>query len=228
MTTNQVGALASAGFFSNPPAHPHGLRALAGITNDAVSRTYRVRSYLEANCAQCHQPAGNVFSTWDARARVPLSQAAIIHGALANNPGGGDDKVISPGSIPKSAILKRMTSTGSDRMPPLGSTVIDQAGVDLIAAWVTQDLPAFESYPAWATRTMGSSEGHPATADDDQDGALNFAEYLMNTTPTQVTIDNPPCAEPPATRERLPSVTLPIEESCSKSPTKSKELPGCR
>ena len=34
------------------------LRVLAHPTNAAVSLEYRVRSYLAANCAQCHQPGG--------------------------------------------------------------------------------------------------------------------------------------------------------------------------
>lgn len=184
VTNNQIAALASAGFFSNPPAHPYGLYALASVSDETSSRAYRVRSYLAANCGQCHQPGTGILAAWDARVTTPLSQATIIWGPLANSMG-PDTKVVVPGDTNKSAILLRMRSTGADRMPPLGTAVVDTNAVRLISEWIAQDLPQFESYEAWASRYFSTIPGRDE--DSDGDGASNFAEYLMNSDPTERT-----------------------------------------
>lgn len=187
--TNQIAALASAGFFTNPPPHANGLRALAAWNDTNSSRAYRVRSYLAANCSQCHQPAASTYAVWDARATTPLSSATIVYGPLLNS-SGPDDKVISPGSIAHSAILTRMKSTGLDRMPPLGVSVADTNAINLISDWVTQDLPQAEWYEGWAQRYFTNSI--PARDEDsDGDGASNYAEYLMGADPTQKTAGYP-------------------------------------
>ncbi len=183
-TTNQIAALAGAGFFENPPAHPHGLRALSPLGDSSASRAWRVRSYLAANCAPCHQPAGNIFAIWDGRATTPISQASIIYGHLLN--GSGENKVAYPGATNRTAILTRMRSLGTDRMPPLGTSVLDTEAIRLISEWVTEDLPAFESYGGYAARHFGNPAPLPEE-DADRDGISNFAEYLMNSNPAQRT-----------------------------------------
>jgi hypothetical protein len=164
------------------------LRALAPLADGNTSRTYRVRSYLFANCGQCHQPAANIYADWDARMTTPLTAASIIWGPLRNS-SGPDDKVVTPGSIATSAIIKRMTSLGKERMPPLATSVIDQQAVNLISDWITQDLPQFQTYEVWAAEKF--SGGVPARdGDADGDGISNYAEYLLGGNPNQ--IDTPP------------------------------------
>jgi uncharacterized repeat protein (TIGR03806 family) len=183
VTTNQIAALSSAGFFANPPAHANGLRALAPLEDTTASLTFRARSYLAANCGSCHQPGGNLYTQWDARVATPLSAAHIFYGPLANSV--GDDKVVVPGSIDRTAILKRMKSTGPDRMPPLGVSIIDTNAVQLISDWVMRDLPQFESFEAWSQRVFGSVV--VKKDDADADGILNMTEYLLGTDPKQTT-----------------------------------------
>jgi uncharacterized repeat protein (TIGR03806 family) len=188
VTTNQIVALGHAGFLENPPEHPQSLRALAPLNDDTTSRTFRVRSYLFANCGQCHQPGVNIYADWDARITTPLTAASIVWGPLRNS-SGPDDKVVTPGSTATSALIKRMTSLGKDRMPPLATSVIDQQAVNLISDWITQDLPQFQTYEAWAADKF--SGGAPARdGDADDDGISNYAEYLLGSNPSQ--IDAPP------------------------------------
>jgi hypothetical protein len=80
-------------------------------------------------------------------------------------------------------MLIRMASTGTDRMPPLASSVVDADAVKLISDWVTQDLPATEWYDAWAARVIGNGANAARDADPDGDGISNYAEYLMGTDP---------------------------------------------
>ncbi|MEO7297350.1 MAG: PQQ-dependent sugar dehydrogenase, partial [Verrucomicrobiota bacterium] len=83
--TNQIYRLSDAGYFNSQVTNIQTLRALASATNSTISREHRVRSYLSANCVQCHQPGGSAQSYWDARITTPLSQANIVNGALFNN-----------------------------------------------------------------------------------------------------------------------------------------------
>ena len=183
VTTNQIAALANAGFFENPPAHTHHLLALAPLEDLSASREFRARSYLFANCGQCHQPGGTVYSAWDARPTTPISHAGIVNGRLLNS-SGTSDKVITPGNTNTSAILKRMSILSEGRMPPLASTVVDRKAIQLLTEWVLQDLPSFKTYDAWA-QTYFSGAIPQSAVDSDGDGANNYAEYLLGTNPKE-------------------------------------------
>ena len=61
---NQLDALAEAGYFTTPIPSPDTLLALAASSNALASAEFRVRSYLQANCAQCHFPGSGVQALW--------------------------------------------------------------------------------------------------------------------------------------------------------------------
>jgi mono/diheme cytochrome c family protein len=161
------------------------LRALAAATNNAWSLEYRVRSYLAVNCAQCHQPGGLAVGTWDARASTPLVESGLINGTLLNNLGNPDNRVIKPGSLDLSVLLRRISMLGQEHMPPLATTVLNREAIDLVSAWITTDLTRYQSFPAWQQQRFGSiiAPEAAADADPDQDGASNSLEYLTGTDP---------------------------------------------
>ncbi|MCX8089885.1 MAG: PQQ-dependent sugar dehydrogenase [Verrucomicrobiae bacterium] len=183
--TNQLAALSLAGYFHTNVTGLHTLRALASPTNDSVSLEYRVRSWLAANCANCHQPGGPAHAAlWDARITTPTADAGLINGALAYDPDPAR-RVIVPGSLSNSVLLTRIATRGPGQMPPVGSTVPDPQAVALLSAWITNDLPAWESFAAWQIRFFGSTNAPNAApgADPDNDRAPNTLEYLAGTSP---------------------------------------------
>jgi glucose/arabinose dehydrogenase/mono/diheme cytochrome c family protein len=186
---NQIRGLANAGYFSGPITSPNILPALAHITNSAVSRQFRVRSYLMVNCGQCHQPGGTSIGNWDARITTRTSAAGIIDGTLINSFGDPLHRVIAPGSTAHSMILTRITSTGTTRMPPIDSTALDTEAIALLSAWITNDLASYQSFAQWQTQQFGSTNAANAgaTADPDQDRAVNLLEYLTRTDPLSPT-----------------------------------------
>lgn len=185
-TTNQLEALRLAGYLSNADANYHLLPALKAADDASVSREFRVRSYLEANCSYCHRPGGVVAAQWDARISTPGPQTGIIDGDLNNNFGHLDARVIAPGSLTNSILFQRIANLGSGHMPPLATSVVNTQAVALLAAWITNDLPSYVSYATWQSNYFGSSDLASAAmlADPDGDRAKNYLEYLTVTVPT--------------------------------------------
>jgi uncharacterized repeat protein (TIGR03806 family) len=131
---NQISAFHEMGYFRNGPPAPSSLMALAPATDEGASLVHRVRSYLQANCAQCHRSGG--IATWDARIATPLVDAGIINGLLNDNGGNPASRVIAPGSPANSMLLTRISTRGPGQMPPIGSHLVDQSGIELVRAWV--------------------------------------------------------------------------------------------
>ncbi|MEP6662041.1 MAG: PQQ-dependent sugar dehydrogenase [Verrucomicrobiota bacterium] len=186
ITDNEIRALNHAGYFSGNVSNLNTLPVMAHATNTAFSTEYRVRSYLAANCAQCHLPGGSALGNWDARISNPLSAANIVNGALVNNLGDANNRVIVPNDAAHSVLLTRISANGPLRMPPLASTLIDTQSVNLVKAWITNDLVSYKSFPQWQQEKFGSTNAPltGASEDFDGDGSLNFQEYLLGTNPT--------------------------------------------
>jgi uncharacterized repeat protein (TIGR03806 family) len=187
-TDNQIRALNHAGYFSNSVSNLNTLPALANATNAAVSTEYRVRSYLAANCVQCHQPGGSALGTWDARITNPLFAAGIVNGNLINNLGDTNNRVLVPNDQAHSVLLKRISANGPLRMPPLASSLIDTQSVNLVASWITNELANYQTFTQWQLAKFGSTNAPQtaATEDYDGDGSVNYEEYLLGTNPTNV------------------------------------------
>ncbi len=188
-TTNQIVALRDAGYFDNPDSitNIQTFRWLADANNEAVSHEYRVRSYLAANCVQCHQPGGGAGAFFDARITTPTSQAQLINGPLANS-GGTDpaDRVIAPGSELHSVLLRRIATLDASHMPPISTTVLNTNDIALVRAWIG-DLAGYESFAQWQIRNFNSTNSPAALTDSDpdHDGLSNHAEYLLGSDPNQ-------------------------------------------
>ncbi len=99
----------------------------------------RARSYLHANCSQCHVSAGGgnaqielEFST--PRDKTKLFDEAPVHHKFELP----DAKLIAPGAPERSVLLERMARRGPGQMPPLATTMVDREAVKLISDWIRQ------------------------------------------------------------------------------------------
>jgi hypothetical protein len=183
---NQLSTLFSQGFLSNNPGSPNLLPRHVGPAESAYSVEARVRSYLAVNCSYCHKSGGTAPASWDGRPELTLSQTALVNGGATNNGGNPLNKLVIPGSTANSILLHRTAATGGfTRMPPLGSNVVDPAGVDLLTEWIQNELPDRQTYAQWRTAEFlsGTSPQGAADQDPDGDGSNNEAEFLAGTDP---------------------------------------------
>jgi len=183
---NQLELLDEHGFFTNSPGSANLLPRHVRPDEEQFSREARVRSYLEVNCSNCHRDGGGTPGEWDGRIELPLAETGLIGGIPLNNGGDPHQRLVVSGEPSRSVLVHRTAaSNGFTRMPPLGSNVIDQDGVNLLTAWIAQDLPMNPSYQEWRIEQFGSADsaaGHP-DADFDGDGRSNYEEYLAGTDP---------------------------------------------
>jgi uncharacterized repeat protein (TIGR03806 family) len=131
---------------------------LVSVTNTSASLTYRVRSYLDSNCSQCHRPGG-APALWDARYDTPLASQGIINGALADNLGLPGAHVVTPQSLSNSVMYLRVNTTNNIKMPPLARNRIDANAANTLAAWINVMVPPFISSIPDVTINSNSSTG---------------------------------------------------------------------
>ena len=138
--TNQIVALSGLGYFDGPTPAPETLPRLASAEDKTVSLEHRVRSYLHANCAQCHQPGGAGQGLWDARIATPLEEAGLMEGPLLNNEGNELNRVVRPGSLENSILFRRVARLGPGHMPPLATSELDEQSIDLLTQWIRNSV----------------------------------------------------------------------------------------
>jgi uncharacterized repeat protein (TIGR03806 family) len=139
ITENQLRLWSRLGLFRNPPRDEDipRLDRLAAIGDRQVSLGHRVRSYLDANCANCHRPGG-ARGLFDARFDVPPERQNIVNGDVAAaDLGVPGARLVSPGDPAKSMLYQRMNRRRDVfNMPPLATHEIDQEAVKLVEKWI--------------------------------------------------------------------------------------------
>jgi uncharacterized repeat protein (TIGR03806 family) len=112
------------------------LPTLAAADDVTRSLQDRARSYLDANCAQCHRPGGTV-AYFDARYDTPLEKQELIDGPVLIDQGIDRPRIISPHDIWRSIAFMRVNTVDDIKMPPIARETIDQKGVKLLQDWIT-------------------------------------------------------------------------------------------
>ena len=130
-------------YFDAPVSDIAKLPALARADDKSASIEWRVRSYLAANCVQCHQPGVGSIGRWDARPTTPIESANLVNGMLVEPRGDPLARWAVPHDPAHSMVLRRLTGNGAPRMPPLASSEIDPNAIKLMQEWIA-GLPDLE------------------------------------------------------------------------------------
>ena len=128
---------------------------LVSVTDTHASLNLRVRSYLDANCSQCHRPGG-AEAFFDARFDTPLSRQNVINGPVGNQMGISGAKVVVPGNTNKSMLFQRISIVGDNQMPPLAKNVVDTNAVAVFANWILSQPVRVAALPrGWLDADIG-------------------------------------------------------------------------
>lgn len=182
---NQIRAMADAGYLEPLPDHSEPWWRLAGAGEVGWSLEHRVRSYLAANCASCHQPGGPSRAAWDARIQVPLASAGLVNAIPVTSVTSEATRVVAPGNLSHSLLYRRVADMEGYHMPPLGTFLRNEEAVRLLEEWILEDLPSRVGFEEWRNEHFGFVI-HPLAewdGDPDQDGWTNEQEHLLRTNP---------------------------------------------
>jgi uncharacterized repeat protein (TIGR03806 family) len=117
-----------------------GLRKLVSLTDTKASLTDRARSYLDANCANCHRPGNIIRATFDVRFDTPLARQGLLDApTVSDTLDLTDPRVIACGDVGRSMAAQRMRRTDKNRMPPLASAIPDRAALDVLERWIKSE-----------------------------------------------------------------------------------------
>ena len=134
--------------FIEKPEKPSEFPALANPKDATADSTARARAYLHTNCAHCHRlhAGGAVLSHM--HFDLPLEKTNMIGVRPTQGTFGiHAAQVIAPSDPFRSVLYYRMSKLGNGRMPHLGSSELDQQGIELIHDWI-QQLPHTLAAPA--------------------------------------------------------------------------------
>jgi uncharacterized repeat protein (TIGR03806 family) len=135
---NQIARWVRAGLLTGVPAGE--LPRAADWRDVRAPIAERARSYLDVNCAHCHQASGTASNTslrLDSLGPADWS-LGLCKASVAAGKGTGDRIYdIVPGKPDQSILAFRLASTeGGVMMPELGRTTVHEDGVQLIRDWI--------------------------------------------------------------------------------------------
>ncbi len=129
----------------------------------------RARSYLDNNCAYCHQPATGNRADFDLRLFNTLSQTGLLTAGINQSiPAmAPDQEIVFPGNAAKSQLYHRANSLEPGvKMPPLAKGIVDTEGVALLEAWINQLQPPAPAPPLGDYRIVNRASGQTLQVPD--------------------------------------------------------------
>lgn len=134
---NQLQKLVDEGYLQS---YPSSIASTVNYKDTSKPLDIRLRSYLDINCAHCHQENARC----DYRAiRLSFSQTANLSKmgvcVMADEPIDPSlERIVTPGNPSKSVMHFRLNSVNeNNRMPLLGRTIVHDEGVDLLKQWIS-------------------------------------------------------------------------------------------
>jgi len=185
ITDNQLRTWNHLGLFEPAFAEadlPH-FKSLARADDATRSLEDRARSFLDANCAQCHRPAGTV-ATFDARYDTPLAKQGLVDGSVLLNEGIDHPRIIAPHDIWRSILYMRASASDSLRMPQLAHQLVDTNSMTLLRHWI-QSLPGPDVLAPPQMSPPGGSFDRPVTVTLTGDPGAEIRYTLDGTLPTR-------------------------------------------
>jgi glucose/arabinose dehydrogenase len=121
--------------------------------DDVAPLEDKVRSYLDTNCAHCHQPGGG-RALFDARWDTPVVAQGFINGRTFET---SDSILVVPGDPAGSYIYQRLSTLGISQMPPLPKNALHGEAISALHDYILQwDLDGSLS-ESWEQTHLGTT-----------------------------------------------------------------------
>ncbi|HTU92405.1 MAG TPA: PQQ-dependent sugar dehydrogenase, partial [Gemmataceae bacterium] len=102
----------------------------------------RARSYLHANCAQCHVEAGGGNAQMELEFTTKLDKMRLIDVKPVHDTFGlPEARLAAPGHPERSVLLRRISHRDAGHMPPLATSLVDRQAVQVMHDWIKQLKP---------------------------------------------------------------------------------------
>jgi uncharacterized repeat protein (TIGR03806 family) len=158
------------------------LPKLARLDDLTQSLPSRARSYLDANCANCHRPGGTV-AYFDARFDTPHARQNLVGGTVLIDQRIDGARVIAPNDIWRSILYMRANTTEAFKMPPLARNTIDEHGMTLLRQWI-ESLPGLPVLPPPEISPSGGNFKKPVAVTLKNEPGATIHYTLDGTVPT--------------------------------------------
>ena len=132
---NQLRTLNHIGLFAQDIGAAAQYGAMPDPSSASASLESRAKAYLESNCSNCHRPGGPTSVNMDLRYSTAVAEMNAV-AVAAGIPTASGALRIAPGNHASSDVWRRATSTSTTRMPPLGTTLVDEQGLQSLSAWI--------------------------------------------------------------------------------------------
>jgi mono/diheme cytochrome c family protein len=134
-TDNQLRTFAHIGLLNPTPNEadiPTFLKSVA-VTNSSVPIQHRMRSWIDANCSQCHRPGG-FGPVFDARFYTPVENQSLLN------------DVVYFRDVDGSPLYQRDNAVDDRKMPPLAKNMVDEAAMATLRQWIASPLEVLSVY----------------------------------------------------------------------------------
>lgn len=135
---NQLEYLNEIGVFHRDIGRADELVRAYPVEDISADLDLRIRSYLDANCANCHRPGGVPTTSLDLRFNVPLALQNIINVPTNSQTSDPNRMIVKPGFHESSELWVRDAGLGANRMPPVGRNLVDENYIAALTEWIGQ------------------------------------------------------------------------------------------
>jgi len=134
-TDNQLRTFAHVGLLNPTPNEadiPNFLKSVP-VSAAAVPVQHRMRSWIDANCSQCHRPGGQ-GPGFDARFYTPLEAQELINTYVRFR------------DVEGSPLYERDNALDDRKMPPLAKNMVDETAMAVLRQWIASPLEVLSVY----------------------------------------------------------------------------------
>lgn len=118
---------------------PNPMPQLPNIWSNLAPGPELGRAWLHANCAHCHRfGAGGSVATFLNHEVDDLGTRTVDERPVRGGFGLDAARVVAHGEPSRSSLFYRISTEGQGHMPHIGSRLVDDVGVRLVAAWIRQ------------------------------------------------------------------------------------------